>query len=368
MSWSSTDPNPEAIAALVAPQAVTLGSEGAAAALAAWQARVLGAGPLEPLLEDELVTDILVNGTEGVWVERGSGLQRTEVTLGEPADVRRLAVRLAGLAGRRLDDSSPFVDGLLPGGARLHAILPPLVPGAAHISLRVPRRRSPDLGQLTAWGAMDAGVESVLRQIVQARVAALITGGTGTGKTTLLGALLHEVPATERIVLVEDVAELQVSHPHCVGLQGRPPNVEGQGEVDLVTLVRQALRMRPDRLVLGEVRGAEVRELLAALNTGHEGGLGTVHANSVPDVVARVEALGALAQMSPPAVRSQLVSGVQAVVHLRRRQGQRIVDAVGVLHRAGEHLEVLPAVERAGDGYRRGAGWTALEAVLEASS
>lgn len=208
----------------------------------------------------------------------------------------------------------------------------------------------------------------MLRQLVLAKVATLVTGGTGTGKTTLLGALLQEVPATERIVLVEDVAELSVAHPHCVALQGRPANVEGQGEVDLVTLVRQALRMRPDRVVLGEVRGAEVRELLAAFNTGHEGGLGTIHANSVGDLVARVEALGALADMTPIAVRSQLASAVQAVVHLRRRDGLRVVEGIGVLERSLDQVTVVTALGREGSSYRRGPGWPALSRMLGLAS
>ena len=243
-------------------------------------ADLLGAGPLEPLLADSEVTDILVNGDGSVWIDRGQGLEQVAVPGLGPESTRRLAVRLAGQAGRRLDESQPWVDGLLPGGVRLHAVLPPLVDLGAHLSLRVPRQAGSRLTALQATGMFSADTGLVLRRLVERRVSLVVTGGTGTGKTTLLGGLLAEVPAHERVVLVEDVRELAVDHPHVVRLQGRAANVEGRGEVTLVDLVRQALRMRPDRLVVGEVRGAEVRELLAALNTGHEGGCRTVHANS----------------------------------------------------------------------------------------
>jgi pilus assembly protein CpaF len=202
----------------------------------------------------------------------------------------------------------------------------------------------------------------LLRRLVERRVSLLVTGGTGTGKTTLLGGLLAEVPAHERVVLVEDVRELAVDHPHVVRLQGRAANVEGRGEVTLVDLVRQALRMRPDRLVVGEVRGAEVRELLAALNTGHEGGCGTVHANSPEDVVARFEALGALAGLSRAAVHAQFASAVQAVVHVRRAPSGRTVESVSVLDRRDGVLSVAPAL-RCARG-ERGPGWPSLAALL----
>ena len=198
----------------------------------------------------------------------------------------------------------------------------------------------------------------LLRQLVAHRVSLLVTGGTGTGKTTLLGGLLAEVPHDERIVLVEDVRELAVAHPHIVRLQGRSANVEGRGAVTLVDLVRQALRMRPDRLVVGEVRGAEVRELLAALNTGHEGGCGTVHANSPSDVVARFEALGALAGLSRDAVQAQLASAVQAVVHVRRDHRGRAVESLSVLAPSGSGLGVERAVTCATG--ERGSGWPQL--------
>ncbi|WP_245934195.1 TadA family conjugal transfer-associated ATPase [Branchiibius hedensis] len=328
---------------------------------------VLGAGPLEVLLADPTVTDVLVNGLDGVWVDCGRGLERREVTFTDAAQVRRLAVRLATLANRRLDESSPFVDGLLPGGIRLHAVLPPLVESAAHVSLRIPRDDGLDLSGLQERGAFDENGLGVLSELVSARVAFVVSGGTGSGKTTLLGALLRQVPAHERIVIVEDVRELRVDHPHVVRLEGRSANVEGSGEIALPVLVRQSLRMRPDRLVVGEVRGAEVRELLTALNTGHEGGCGTIHANTSADVVARFEALGALAGMAAPAVHSQLASAVSVVIHLRRAGGRRVVQEIGVLARAAGRLQVRPALVRAGDRLERADGWAQLRTILGAS-
>jgi pilus assembly protein CpaF len=323
---------------------------------------VLGLGPLEPCLLDPRVTDILVNGDGSVWLDRGGGLERSAVTLSDADTARRLAVRLAGMARRRLDESQPWVDGLLPGGVRLHAVLPPLVDGGAHLSLRVPRVQAQGLAALRDMGMFGVWGEDLLRALMRARRSFVVTGGTGCGKTTVLAGMLAEVPTAERIVLVEDVAELSVRHPHVVRLQGRSANVEGQGRVTLVDLVRQALRMRPDRLVVGEVRGAEVREMLAALNTGHEGGCGTLHANSPEDVPARFEALGALAGLGREALRSQLASAVQAVVHVGRREQVREVESISVLvARPGDVACVLAANLRT---QARGEGWGRLAAML----
>ncbi|WP_237565228.1 CpaF family protein [Ornithinimicrobium cavernae] len=247
----------QAVDAIADRDAVRLGSAGVASLRQELRSEVLGAGPLEPLLADPTVTDVLVNGLDGVWVDRGDGLHQEPIRFAEADSVRRLAVRLATLAGQRLDDASPWVDGLLPGGVRLHGILPPLVAGGAHLSLRIPRSTSPDLATLEQWGMLNRQVAQILREVVRKRVSFVITGGTGSGKTTLLGAMLQGVDPAERIVLVEDTRELAVRHPHVVRLQGRAANVEGRGEVTLTTLVRQSLRMRPDRLVIGEVRGAE---------------------------------------------------------------------------------------------------------------
>lgn len=358
-------PTDELVAAAVEDDAVVLGAEGVGAARRHLRSQVLGAGPLEPLLADTAVTDVLVNGAGGVWVDRGGGLEPTPVAVGDEDQVRRLAVRLAGLAGKRLDDTSPFVDGLLPGGVRLHAILPPLVDGGPHVSLRVPRRIIPTLTTLHAWGACDEAMLEALRALVRSKLGFVVSGGTGSGKTTVLGALLSQVPPDERLVIVEDVRELAVDHPHVVRLQGRSPNVEGRGEITLTTLVRQSLRMRPDRLVVGEVRGAEVRELLSALNTGHEGGCGTLHANAPSDVVARFEALGALADLGPAAVHAQLLSAITAVVHLSRVGTTRAVAELAVVVPEEGRPRVLPALVRQQDGSSaRRAGWPGLARLL----
>ncbi len=316
-------------------------------------------GPLAALVDDPCVTDVLVNGDTGVWSDRGGGLEESGVVLSDERTVRRLAVRLAGLAGRRLDDASPWVDGLLPGGVRLHAVLPPLVEGGPHVSLRVPRSVAPTLRALQGWGALDDEARQVLEAVVRARLSFVVTGGTGSGKTTLLAAMLARVDARERVVVVEDVRELRVDHPHVVHLQGRSNNVEGRGEVTLTTLVRQSLRMRPDRVVVGEVRGAEVRELLAALNTGHEGGCGTLHANNAADLVSRVEALGALAAMTPSAVHAQLASAIEVVLHVTRSgAGRRELVEVAVLERAADgRVSTVPALVGGPGRWRTGAGW-----------
>ncbi len=284
---------------------------------------VVGAGPLDPLLALPGVTDVLVNGCEEVHLDRGAGLEPSGVRLPDESAVRRLAQRLAAVGGRRLDDASPYVDVRLPDGTRCHAVLAPLARPGTLISLRLPRRDAPDLAGLVGLGMMDAEVASLLRDVVDRRLAFLVTGGTGTGKTTLLAALLGEVDPAERLVVVEDATELRPDHPHVVGLEARLPNAEGAGAVDLRTLVRQSLRMRPDRLVVGEVRGGEVVELLAALNTGHEGGCGTLHANSAADVPARVEALALAAGLGREAAHSQLASALDVVVHLARGPGGR---------------------------------------------
>jgi pilus assembly protein CpaF len=300
-------------------------------------AEVSGAGPLEPLLALPGVTDVLVNGPRDVWLDRGRGLERAAVRFTDDAAVRRLAQRLAAAAGRRLDDAAPLVDAALPDGTRLHAVLPPIT-AFTTLSLRVLARRRFELREL-----VDVDVASLLRAIVAARLTVVITGGTGSGKTTLLGAMLGCVPASERLVVIEDAAELVTGHPHAVRLVTRPANVEGSGAIGLRELVRQALRMRPDRLVVGEFRGAEIVELLVALNTGHEGGAATLHANTAAAVPARLYALGALGGLSPSAVTSQAASGLDVVVHLRRaRTGLRGVAEIALLERRRDELVVVP--------------------------
>ena len=302
-----------------------------------------GAGPLEPLLRTPGVTDVLVNGPEHVWVDRGTGLELTEVRFHDDDAVRRLAVRLAATAGRRLDDAAPWVDAGLPDGTRLHAVLAPVSGSGTCLSLRVLRRCALSLDELAALGTLPGESGQLLRALVARRLAFLVTGGTGSGKTTLLSALLGDSDPGDRLVLCEDAAELTPAHPHVVRLLTRPPNVEGVGQVTVRDLVRQALRMRPDRLVVGEVRGAEVADLLAALNTGHDGGCGTLHANRPAEVPARLEALGVAAGLDRAAVHSQAAAALAVVVHLRRAPNGRRVDELGVVSRSGEFVTVESA-------------------------
>ncbi|MQA14397.1 MAG: TadA family conjugal transfer-associated ATPase [Pseudonocardiaceae bacterium] len=344
LAEQSAAPSPAAVAAAVRAEAGGVVADlEVLAALRQLQEELVGAGPLEPLLRDPATTDVLVTGPDRVWVERAGELCRTDVRFPDDDAVRRLAQRLALVAGRRLDDASPCVDARLADGTRLHAVLPPVAADGTCVSLRVLRPASHDLDALTAMGTFDADVARLLRAVVAARLAFLVVGGTGSGKTTLLSALLGCAAGGERIVCVEDATELAPSHPHVVRLAARAPNLEGAGEVTLRDLVRQALRMRPDRLVVGEVRGAEVCEMLAALNTGHDGGAGTVHANSPAEVPARLEALAALGGMSRSALHSQLAAAVQVVLHVVRAAGGRRLAAVGVLARDGDFVNVVPA-------------------------
>jgi pilus assembly protein CpaF len=310
---------------------------------------LVGAGPLAPLLADPAVTDVLVNGVQ-VWVDRGAGLQRAQVAIGGPDEVRRLAQRLAASCGRRLDDGQPYADARLPDGTRLHAVLPPVATTGPYLSLRTFRQRPFTLDDLVQHGTVPRDVAPLLAAVVAARLAYLVTGGTGSGKTTLLGTLLGLVPPTERIVLVEDAAELRPVHPHVVALQARTSNVEGAGAVGLTDLVRQALRMRPDRLVVGECRGAEIVDLLGALNTGHDGGAGTLHANAPADVPARLEALGMLGGLPRAALHAQVLAALQVVLQVRRTARGRALESVSVLLPAGHErlVTVVPAWQRAG--------------------
>ncbi|WP_168991166.1 TadA family conjugal transfer-associated ATPase [Mycobacterium attenuatum] len=375
-----------------------LGDTEVLANLRVLQTELTGAGILEPLLCADDTTDVLVTAPDAVWVDDGTGLRRSEVRFRDEAAVRRLAQRLALAAGRRLDDAQPWVDGQLSGigparlAVRLHAVLPPVAAGGTCVSLRVLRPTTQDLAALIAasaiapeaagliaqivatrlaflvCGGTGAGKTTLLAallgavpdserivcvedaagliaQIVATRLAFLVCGGTGAGKTTLLAALLGAVPDSERIVCVEDAAELAPPHPHLVKLVARCANIEGAGEVTMRQLVRQALRMRPDRIVVGEVRGAEVVDLLAALNTGHDGGAGTVHANSPGEVPARLEALGALGGLDRGALHSQLAAAVQVLLHVTRDQaGRRRLNEIAILRRSDSGLvQAVPA-------------------------
>jgi len=329
-----------------------LGDGDVLAALTLLEQEFVGAGPLDPLLRDPATTDVLVTGPDQVWVDGADGLRRTGVRFTDEDAVRRLAQRLAMSAGRRLDDAQPYVDGWLPttgGRVRMHAVLAPIAAAGTCLSLRVLRPASHDLTALRALGTFDDAVHHLLDAIITARLAFLVSGGTGSGKTTLLAGLLGRVPPTERIVCVEDAGELEPGHPQFVRLLARPPNVEGAGEVTLRDLVRQGLRMRPDRIVVGEVRGAEVCDLLSALNTGHDGGAGTVHANAPAEVPARLEALAALGDLSRTALHSQFAAAVHVILHMRRLgAGERRLTEIGVVVRPAGGVTVHP-VWRAGE-------------------
>ncbi|BBH65711.1 hypothetical protein ACTI_23960 [Actinoplanes sp. OR16] len=330
---------PAAVADAVRRENVVLGGRAVLRLSGQVRDELLGAGPLAPLLADPEVTDVLVNGGQ-VWVDRGAGLQRAAIRLDRPDEVRRLAQRLVAACGRRLDDGRPYADARLPDGTRLHAVLPPVAVDGPYLSLRTFRQRPFTLGDL-----VPPPVAALLTAVVEARLAYLVTGGTGSGKTTLLATLLGLVPPDERIVLVEDASELRPVHPHVVALQARTANVEGAGAVGLTDLVRQALRMRPDRLVVGECRGAEIVDLLAALNTGHDGGAGTLHANAPGDVPARLEALGMLGGLPRAALHAQVLAALQVIIQVRRTVAGRTLESISVLVPAAESrlITVLPA-------------------------
>ena len=360
---AGTPPRRAALAAMVRQDASGLaGHEQVLDFLREAESELAGAGPLQPLLDQPGVTDVLVNGPDSVWIDRGGGLVRTRVRFADETAVRGLAQRLAALAGRRLDDASPYVDAALPDGTRLHAVLPPIAPGGTCLSLRTFTARALTIDDLVAAGTLRNGADLLLRAVVRAKAAFLVSGGTGSGKTTLLASMLGLVDPSERLILVEDAPELRPAHRHVIRLTARPPNVEGAGEVSLRDLVRQALRMRPDRLVVGEVRGAEVVELLTALNTGHAGSGGTVHANSAAQVPARLEALGALGRLDRHAVRTQVAAALQVAIHLDRRpDGSRVLTELGVFRRDGEEMRVVPAWRHASGPAD---GWDVLTEVL----
>ncbi|WP_295013380.1 TadA family conjugal transfer-associated ATPase [uncultured Microbacterium sp.] len=298
-------------------------------------------GDLAAHAADPAVTDLFLNGADGLYVDRGAGAEPVPGWSASEREVRELAVRLVALGGRHLDDQAPCVDVRLASGVRVHAVLAPVAVSGTAVSVRIPRVRAGDLDDLARLGAVDDAQRRWLESLVQARQNVLLTGGTGTGKTTMLAALLAHVPPHERIVTIEDVAELRPRHPHHVALEARQPNLEGAGAIPVARLVRESLRMRPDRLIVGECRGEEIRDLLTALNTGHDGGAGTLHASGLADVPARLEALGALAGMDPPALARQAVSAFSFVLHLvRDRSGRRRLAQAGVLRLHREHLGI----------------------------
>jgi pilus assembly protein CpaF len=298
-------------------------------------ARVLrlatGLGPLEPLLADASVDEVMVNGPGDVWVERRGRLEPTGVSFGGEGELRNAIERILAPLGRRVDEASPLCDARLPDGSRVNVVIPPLALSGPCLTIRRFRPRGFSLDDLVAGGTFPPGLARFLGRAVAGRAALLVSGGTGSGKTTTLGALSGAIPDGERIVTIEDAAELRLRQRHVVRLESRPANLEGRGEVTIRQLVRNALRMRPDRIVVGEVRGAEALDMLMALNTGHEGSLTTVHANSPEDALRRVETLALMAGVGLPhaAVREQVASAIDLVVHQARGpDGRRRVESV----------------------------------------
>ncbi len=356
------------VAAAVRESGRLLGTAGSLVAIDRLSAELNGLGPLQGLVNDPAVTDIFVNAPNSVWQDRGAGPEPAAVGFANESELRALAVRLVASGGRRLDASSPCVDVKIRGGYRVHAVLPPISTAGTLLSIRVKRKTSLTLTDMVAMGSVAPRLAHVLRAVIAQRLNFLISGATGAGKTTLLSTLLALCPAQERLVLIEDAAELEPTHPHVVALEARHENAEGAGAVDLAELVRQALRMNPGRLIVGECRGSEVRELLMALNTGHSGGGGTIHANSARDVPARLAALGALASMSPEAVFLQGGSALDAVIHVARVNGKRVVAEIAVVGWCNGTLDVVPALTN-GEGAAgavpvEGPGWPALAARL----
>ena len=359
----------ERLAALVRAGLPMGGTGGVLAAASGAQQSLFGAGPLTSLLADPEVSDVLVNGPGPVWVDRGHGVVDSGVRIDDEHELRALAHRLVAACGRRLDEAAPFADARLPDGTRVHAVLASVAPQGTTLSLRVPPRRAFTLDDLVGLRSLSPDGASVLRAVVRQRLSFVVTGGTGTGKTTVLSTLLSLADAADRLVLVEDAPELRPDHPHVVRLQTRPANAEGAGAVALAELVRQSLRMRPDRLVIGEVRGPELVDLLAALNTGHDGGCATLHANAPGLVPARVESLAGAAGLSRASAHAQLAAGVQLVVHLRRDvDGRRSVESVSVLEAdAAGVVRSQVAAWLGPDGVRPGPAARALDELLGAT-
>ncbi|MFJ6538491.1 TadA family conjugal transfer-associated ATPase [Paenarthrobacter sp. NPDC091711] len=355
---------PSTVAAAVQASGRLLGTAGALEAAESINAELNGLGPLQPLAQDPAVTDIFVNGPDSVWLDRGNGLERSSVHFDTEQQIRSLATRLVSAGGRRLDDGSPCVDVRLNGGYRVHAVLSPISTAGTLLSIRIRRDEVFTLAELKELGMFSDHVEAVLRAIMAHKLSFLISGATGSGKTTLLSTMLGLSHPAERLVLIEDAAELNPVHPHVVTLESRHGNLEGGGAMDLGELVRQALRMRPDRLIVGECRGAEVRELLTALNTGHTGGGGTIHANTAEAVPARLVALGALAGLNAEAVRLQVSSALDVVIHVDRTQSGRKVASIGVVTDTRQGQKVVSALSWSPTGMTSGPAWPELSARL----
>jgi pilus assembly protein CpaF len=324
------------IRVLVEREAALLDPASREALVARVAERSFGLGVLEPLLRDPAVDEVMVNGAGPVWVERAGRLERTDVRLASTAALRDVIERILAPLGRRVDEAEPLCDARLPDGSRVNVVIPPLAPDGPILTVRRFRARGLTADDLVAAGTWEPPLRELLARAVRARLSVLVSGGTGSGKTTTLNALSSFVPADERIVTVEDTLELRLQQPHVVRLEARPANVEGRGEVTIRRLVRNALRMRPDRIVVGEVRGGEALDMLAAMTTGHDGSLSTIHAGSPEEALRRLETLALMAGVGLPhaAIREQVADALDLVVHQARlADGTRRVVAVAEVAR-----------------------------------
>ena len=301
---------------------------------------MVGYGPLQALLADDRITDIMVNGPDNVYVERGGKLERTNVRFRDGAHIANIAQKIASGVGRRIDESSPMVDARLPDGSRVNVVFPPLALDSPTISIRKFSRRRPDFRIMATNGTMTPPVARLLEIAARCRLNILISGGTGSGKTTLLNAMSKMIDAGERVITIEDAAELQLQQPHVVRLETRPANLEGKGEITARDLLRNALRMRPDRIIVGEVRGTEAFDMLQAMNTGHDGSVCTIHANTGRDALVRVENMVQMGSFNLPlrAIRMQIASAIDVVVQIERmRDGvRRVVEIVEICGMEGD--------------------------------
>ncbi len=297
---------------------------------------IFGYGPLEQLIGDASISEIMVNGYDQIWIEREGKITQTALKFSDEAQLRRIITKMVGQVGRRIDESSPMVDARLPDGSRVNAIIAPLSLSGALLTVRRFEAERFDLDELVRVGTLNEEARTFLRKCVEAELNILVSGGTGTGKTTLLNALSGAVPESDRIVTIEDAAELQLKQRHTLRLESRPKNIEGEGEVTIRDLVRNALRMRPDRIIVGEVRGAEALDMLQAMNTGHEGSLSTIHANSPRDALSRLETMVLMAGFELPlrAIRHHVSSALDLIVQLERLDdGSRAVTAISEVQR-----------------------------------